>query len=74
MLWPELPAHWEININHYTIIWKYVLRKNKYNWERSAGLGWVVAAYSPLFVQIFTTAVSQLLCNGQNFPLIGKLT
>jgi hypothetical protein len=43
-VWPELPAHWEININHYTIIWMYVLRKNKYTWEKGAGLGWVVAA------------------------------
>jgi hypothetical protein len=33
-----------MNINHYTIIWKYVLRKNKYTCERGAGLGWVVSA------------------------------
>jgi hypothetical protein len=39
-----------MNINHYTIILKYVLRKNKYTWERGAGLGWVVAAsFSVIF-------------------------
>jgi hypothetical protein len=58
MWWPELVSHWEININRYTILWKYVLRKNKYTWERGAGLGWVAAAYFPLFVKIFTAAVS----------------
>jgi hypothetical protein len=48
----------EININHYTILYEYVLRKNKYTWERGAGLGWIVAAYFLLFVQIFTATVS----------------
>jgi hypothetical protein len=33
-----------MNINHYNIILKYVLRKNKYTWERGAGLGCVLAA------------------------------
>jgi hypothetical protein len=46
-------SYWEININHYTILLQYILKKNKYTWERGAGLGWVVAAYFPLFVQIF---------------------
>jgi hypothetical protein len=41
---PELPAHWEINICNYTILEKFVLRKNMYTWERGAGLAWVVAA------------------------------
>jgi hypothetical protein len=33
-----------MNIHHYTIIWKFVLRKDKHTWERGAGLGWVVSA------------------------------
>jgi hypothetical protein len=45
LLWPELPAHWEINICNYTLLEKFVLRKSMYTWERGAGLGWVVAAY-----------------------------
>jgi hypothetical protein len=44
MEWPELLSYWEINIYNQIIIWKYVLRKNKYTWERGAGPGWVVAA------------------------------
>jgi hypothetical protein len=33
-----------MNIHHYTIILKYVLRKTKYTWERGVGLRWVVSA------------------------------
>jgi hypothetical protein len=44
MSWPGLPAHWDINIYVYTILWKYVLRRNKYIWEKGARLGWLVAA------------------------------
>jgi hypothetical protein len=110
------------------------MRKNKYSWERGAGLGWVVAAsfsvicpdlhynyfnyyvmartsrslsneqkplhhylevciqeeqvflgegrwswlggFSLFFRDLYRFALQlfQLLCNGQNFPLIGKLT
>jgi hypothetical protein len=121
-----------MNINLYTIIWKHVLRKDKYTWERGAGLGWVVAAsisvicpvfpyncfnyyvmartslllgkkHKPLhppvevcikeeqfylgegcwswlgccslffrYLSRFSMQLFQLLCDGQNFPLIGK--
>jgi hypothetical protein len=132
MRWPELLSYLEINITHYTIILRYLLRKNIYTWERGAGLGWVVAAsfsvicpdfhynsfnlyvmartslllgnehktlHHPVEVCIkieqvylgegcwtwlgccslffhylsrFSLQLFQLLCNGQNFPLIGK--
>jgi hypothetical protein len=45
-----------------------------YTWERGAGLGWVVAASFSIICPGLHYKLIQLLCNGQNFSLIGKLT
>jgi hypothetical protein len=46
-----------------------------YTWERGgAGLGWVVAASFSVICPELYYKLLQLLCNGQNFSLIGKLT
>jgi hypothetical protein len=45
-----------------------------YTWEGGARLGWVVAAYFSVICPGLHYKLFQLLCNGQNFSLIGKLT
>jgi hypothetical protein len=73
LYWPELPAHWFINICNNTLLEKFVLRKSMYTWERGAGLGWGVVSFYVICPGLHYKLL-QLLCNGQNFPLIGKLT
>jgi hypothetical protein len=45
-----------------------------YTWERGAGLGMVDAASFSVICPGLHYKLIQLLCNGQNFSLIGKLT
>jgi hypothetical protein len=75
--WPELPPNWRMNIYHYSIIWKYVLRKNKCTWERGAGLGWVVSV-SLSFIcpelhyncfNCYVMAITSLLLRNEHKPL-----
>jgi hypothetical protein len=49
------------------------IREDKYTWERGAGLGLVVAASFSVICSGLHYELIQLLCNGQNFSLIGKL-
>jgi hypothetical protein len=51
-----------------------IKNNNRSTWERGAGLGWVVAASgSVICLSRSAMELYQLLCNGQNFLLIGKL-
>jgi hypothetical protein len=45
-----------------------------YTWGRGAGLGMVAAASFSVICPDFHLQLFRLLCNGQNFSLIGKLT
>jgi hypothetical protein len=66
-----------MNINHFTIPYPFVLRKNQYTWERDAGLGWVVAAsFHLIFPELHSTcfnyyvmARTSLLLRNQHTPL-----
>jgi hypothetical protein len=40
----NFPLIGKLTKTQYTMLKKYGIRKNKYSWERGAGLGWVVAA------------------------------